>query len=319
MHKRILIVIIAVVLILSIGSAFNRRASTKVTAFRTSIRKVFVNNISRNQKSGFTADDGNKLINLDKPAIIMHRGASAYAPENSIPAITAAGSMGYWGVELDVASSSDGVLYLLHDDTLDRTTNGEGFITTRTSKEIDKLRIDSGSNISSYPDLRIPKLEDALNEISKYNLVPIFDIKRLSKKKRDLNKFIKIINKYKYQDRILVQSFFNSNLKYIRSKNKRIIVMPIVNPLDRKHGYEYTKSFELTALCSNYSNLSREIVAKAHKDGLKVFCWTVNSTWDLRNVLDMGVDFIISDNLHRDSISTPDHILKPLPLKSESL
>lgn len=72
------------------------------------------------------------FINLSKLTIVAHRGASSVAPENSIPAIDAAAKIGYWGVELDVCSSSDGVLYLLHDGKLNRSTNGHGLITKKT-------------------------------------------------------------------------------------------------------------------------------------------------------------------------------------------
>lgn len=240
------------------------------------------------------------LISLNKPTIISHRGANKIAPENSMPAIAAAGKMGYWGVELDVCSSSDGVLYLLHDGTLERTTNGQGLITDKTSAQIDKLIINKGSNISLYPDLKIPRFEDALIECSKYNLVPVFDIKLFSKRERDIKTFINIINKHGYEKKVLVHSFNLPALEYLRGKDKEILIMPIVNPEDKVHGYEYVKSFGFTAIDCSYSLLTKEIVQHAHKDGLKVFCWTVDKKEDLNKVIDMGVDFIFSDNIYPD-------------------
>lgn len=238
-----------------------------------------------------------KIIDFNKPTMISHRGANRIAPENSIPAIDEAGKMGYWGVELDVCSSSDGTLYLLHDGTLDRTTSGKGLITKQTSVQIDKLRIAKGSNISLYHNLKIPRFEDALIECSKYKLVPVFDIKLLSNTKRDMNTFISIIDKHGYERKVLVHSWNYSALKYLRSKSKNIIIMPLVNPQDKFHGYEFVKSFGLTALDCSYATLNKNIVKQAHRDGLKVFCWTIDKRKDFNNVINMGVDYIYTDNI----------------------
>lgn len=237
--------------------------------------------------------------NFKAPIIISHRGANKLAPENSIPAIDLAAKMGYKGIELDVCSSSDGVLYLLHDGTLERTTNGIGKITQKTSAQIDRLTIVRGANINSYPYLKIPRFEDALDECLKDNLTPVFDIKLLDQKDRDINTFTNIIYKHKCQKKILVHSFNYSALEYIRNSHPEIFVMPIVvNPQDRIHGYNYVKAFGNTALDCNYSTLTKDVVQRAHGDGMKVFCWTVDNRVKFNKAINMGVDFIYSDNLY---------------------
>ena len=238
-----------------------------------------------------------KSIDLNKPIMISHRGANRIAPENSIPAIDEAGKMGYWGVELDVCSSSDGTLYLLHDGTLDRTTSGKGLITKQKSAQIDKLRITRGSNISLYHNLRIPRFEDALIECSKYKLVPVFEIKLLSNTRRDMNTLIGIIDKHDYEKKVLVHSWNYSALKYLRRKSRNIIVMPLVNPQNKFHGYKYVRSFGLTALDCSYTTLNKNIVKQAHRDGLKVFCWTVDKRRDFNNAINMGVDYIYTNSI----------------------
>nr|WP_245331451.1 glycerophosphodiester phosphodiesterase family protein [Clostridium algifaecis] len=243
------------------------------------------------------------FINLNKTTIIAHRGASGIAPENSIPAIDEAGKMGYFGVELDICSSSDGVLYLLHDGKLDRTTDGSGSITDKTSTQIDNLRINRGANIDLYPDLKIPRFEDALEECEKNNLVPVFDIKVFSKKDRDVNTFINIIYKHNYEKKLLVHSFNYKIMEDIRKKNKEIILMPMVNPKDKVHGYNYIRSFGFTGLDCYNKYLNKALVQRAHKDGLKVFAWTVDKPSTLKKDIDMGVDFIYSNKIPPDKTS----------------
>ncbi|WP_058952738.1 glycerophosphodiester phosphodiesterase [Clostridium tyrobutyricum] len=242
-------------------------------------------------------------LNFNKPVIIAHRAASSAAPENSIPAIDEAAKIGYWGVELDVCSSSNGVLYLLHDGTLDRTTNGHGLITTKTSKEIDKLVIDNGPNIFKYPDLKLPRFEDALLECKKYHLTPVFDIKFLSNKTRDLNTMLKIINKHKYSNKLLIHSFNYKDLEYLRQRDKKLILMPMVNPNKALYGYKYIKSFKSTELDCNIDYLNKDLIHKAHRDGLKVFCWTIDKPEELKRALNLGVDFIYSDKFNPNDIN----------------
>lgn len=285
----------------------NNNKNTLKSLYNTTIK---VSTISKNPKTINLKYTSAKPIytsinlNFNKPVIIAHRAASGAAPENSIPAIDEASKIGYWGVELDVCSSSDGVLYLLHDGTLDRTTNSYGPISSKTSKEIDKLVINKGPNISNYPNLKLPRFEDALLECKKYNLIPVFDIKFLSNKTRDLNTMLRIIKKHNYSHKLLIHSFNYKDLEYLRKRDKGLILMPMVNPNKELYGYRYIKSFKSTELDCNIDYLNKNLIHKAHKDGLKVFCWTIDNPEELKRALNLGVDFIYSDKFNPNDINT---------------
>lgn len=300
MKKITIIIAIIIFIVISLGFKY----SISFTDYVFNNNNVALNGIDSEGKYDYLSSKdlsrNYKFISFNKPIIIAHRGANKFAPENSIPAIEMAGKMGYWGVELDVCSSSDGVLYLLHDGTLNRTTNGTGLITEKTAAEIDKLKIDKGSDMSSYPDLRIPRFEDALIECSKYNLTPVFDIKSLSRKKRDINTLISIIYKHNYEKKVLIHSFNYDALEYLRSRNKEILVMPTLYTDKKGYGYDFAKSFGYTALDCGYSMVTKKLVQRAHKDGLKVFCWTIDNKTQLQNAINMGVDFIYSNNIYPD-------------------
>lgn len=297
-YNKIITIIIVVFIIVDVVIKNN----SNLTGYAFNIENNVLNEVDAYRKYNYSSDkelkQSSNFVSFNKITIIAHRGANKFAPENSIPAIDMAGKMGYWGVELDVCSSSDGVLYLLHDGTLNRTTNGNGLITEKTSAQIDKLKIDKGSNISLYTALKIPRFEDALTECSKYNLIPVFDIKLLSQKERDINTLINTIYKHGYEKKVLIHSFNYNALEYLRSKNKEILVMPIIYTNDKAHGYEFAKSFGFTALDFSYSIITKETVQRAHKDGLKVFCWTIDNKADLDKAIKMGVDFIYSDDIY---------------------
>lgn len=254
-----------------------------------------------NYTSVKTSNMDYRLITHKSPIIIAHRGASRVAPENTLPAIEAAGKMGYLSVELDICSSSDGVLYLLHDGTLGRMTNGKGKITKIASSQIDKLTIRNNPKYiytRNMHNIKVPRFEDALKECSEYHLVPIFEIKLLSNREKDMNTFLGIIKKHHYEDKLIVHSTINfPALEYLRSKDSHIIIMPTINNCnDPVHGYAFTKSFGYTALDCKFSGLTKNDVEKAHHDGLKVFCWTIDKPSDLKKAYDMGVDYVYSDD-----------------------
>ncbi|MFL0195409.1 glycerophosphodiester phosphodiesterase [Clostridium sp. WILCCON 0269] len=312
MYKKIIATIIISLVILTLGTniAVSNHGNTykdfsKVSHVMTNGKlKLVSNKDTYNSLADVRIKQRYNFVNLSKPTLVAHRGASSIAPENSIPAIDEAAKIGYWGVELDICSSSDGTLYLLHDGMLDRTTNGHGLITTKSSHQIDRLIVNKGANISSYPDLRLPRFKDALVECRKDNLIPVFDIKYLSEENRDLNTFLKIIYKYGDEKKLLVHAFNYKYLEYLRSKDKQIILMPMVDPQSIIYGYNYIKSFGFTGVDSNIDYLNKKIVQQAHRDGLKVFCWTVDTPLELNKALNLGVDFIYSDTFYPNDIKS---------------
>ena len=101
--------------------------------------------------------------NKGKLEIVVHRGANKLAPENTMASTQKCIDLGVEYVEIDVRESKDGVLYILHDKTLDRTTNGSGPISEMHSTQIDRL--DAGSWFSeNFEGERVPRLETYLNE-----------------------------------------------------------------------------------------------------------------------------------------------------------
>ena len=104
-----------------------------------------------------------------------HRGASGYAPENTIPAFKLAVEQKADGVELDVHLSSDGKLMVIHDETVDRTSNGTGRVVDMTCQELKKLDFSNG--MPGYKDVRIPTLKEVYGLLKNTNLTINVEIK----------------------------------------------------------------------------------------------------------------------------------------------
>ena len=106
-----------------------------------------------------------------------HRGFSQLAPENTLPSFRLAGEYGFWGAECDTSPTSDGVWVIMHDDTVDRTTDGEGKVGELTFEEISSLTIDCGNNVEDYPGTKVPTLTEYLDICKEYGMHPVIEIK----------------------------------------------------------------------------------------------------------------------------------------------
>ena len=98
------------------------------------------------------------MSTAEHPLIWGHRGASGYAPENTLPAFQLAADMGADGVELDIQETKDGVIVVCHDETVDRTSNGAGWLKDYTFEELRKLDFSYGN--AAYEGTKIPTMEE---------------------------------------------------------------------------------------------------------------------------------------------------------------
>ena len=126
----------------------------------------------------FAADDadGDGWMESDRTLLMAHRGAEIAAPENTTEAVAKAYELGYDGIEIDPRRSKDGVLFLMHDDTVDRTTNGTGRLSDMTADDVRALEIDT-SGYSEYADktIRVPDLEAVLRVVEPTDLIVNID------------------------------------------------------------------------------------------------------------------------------------------------
>ena len=232
-----------------------------------------------------------KIDNNTTTRMIAHRGFSSKAPENSIPAIIEASKNGYWGSEFDIIETIDGHFILMHDDTVDRTTNGVGYAKEKTLMEIKMLTIDSGANINSYPNLRVPTLDEAIQCCRAYNLVPIIEIKWLY----DYNNFINKINQLKIQDEAIFISFSKSVTEYLRMfyPSARIQQLYDENTFNINE-VQYLKEKNFGLDC-NYNSVTTDLIAVCHDNDIDVNCWTVNNQDTANYLISNNVGYITTD------------------------
>ncbi len=211
---------------------------------------------------------------------IGHRGARAYEPENTIRSFKRALEMGVDAVEFDVRKTRDNQLVVIHDADVKRTTNGKGLVADLTLKEIKELSIGK--------DEKIPTLKEALSFLDcKVKL--LVELKEQSIEAQVL----KAVRDAKAENNVVVISFLEEALKKTRELEPDIETGLIY----AKHPHPEKTALELKAnyLVALYRFTHTANVEKAHKDGLKVIVWTINTSEEAAEYAKKGVDGIATD------------------------
>jgi glycerophosphoryl diester phosphodiesterase len=225
---------------------------------------------------------------------IGHRGIGGLAPENTLPSFELAGKLGFWGAECDVRTTSDGNWMVLHDDTVDRMTNGKGKIKDLSFKNVQALNIVSGNNITKYKGTKVPKLQDYLISCKRNGIVPIIEMKTADNLVY-YDRFIKIIKKYGSIQKTVVISFSTVSLDELRKRDTNLTLGLLCNDIN-SFNIEYVKTLGNAFIDCSYINIDDKSVALCHESNIKVGVWTVNNIEIANDLIKRGVDFITTDN-----------------------
>lgn len=214
---------------------------------------------------------------------IGHRGACGYEPENTIISFKKALELGVDAIELDVYVCKTGELVVIHDDTVDRTTNGKGYVINMAFDELRALDAGKGE--------QIPTLQEVLDLINNQVLLNI-ELKGAG----TAEPIAEVIKQYTESGKWTKENFLVSSFNHVELK-KFNNMMPDIKigallcgiPLD------YAKQAEaLNAYSFNPSMefINKELVEDAHSRGMKVFVYTVNELQDIEAMKQLGVDGI---------------------------
>jgi glycerophosphoryl diester phosphodiesterase len=236
--------------------------------------------------------------------IIGHRGARGVAPENTVPAIRHGVEVGSQAIEIDLHASSDGRLVVIHDPTVDRTTNGTGSVEQRTLAELRDL--DAGYRFTTdggktYPfrdtGVRIPTLEEAMEAIG--DLPAILEVKSAAAGRR-LAEWLPGRPEF---DRIIVGGFdahevgpAGDTARWRCAYQADLLGFVLWGKLGITRPLPAALTAAMVPVRKGIVRIvTRGFVRRMHARGKGVFVWTVNRPDEMRRLLDIGVDGLISD------------------------
>lgn len=227
----------------------------------------------------------------NKAKIIGHRGASDLEPENTIPSFKRAAMVGAWGAEADIYVLKDGSIVVFHDEDVERMTNGIGEIKNMNLDEVKSLNIDSGNNITSYINLRIPTLDEYLNCCAENKLTPVIEFKIVNVE--SVKEIVDKIKKYGLEDKTIIISTSYNWIKHIRQYSNKIHFQ-YLNDITIEN-INLLKPYGNYGIDIKLDKITKDKVDLAHLNGATVNVWTVNNKEDIDKLIDMGVDMITSD------------------------
>ncbi|MCI0765304.1 glycerophosphodiester phosphodiesterase [Bacillus sp. TL12] len=231
---------------------------------------------------------------MKKPLIFAHRGVKGTHPENTMIAFQEAERVGAHGIELDVHLAKDGELVVIHDETVDRTTNGIGLVSEKTVAELQAL--DAGSHKDpSFHQAKILTLREVLIWLSTTNLELNIELKTDVIHYPGIEeRVVDLVREYHLSNQIIFSSFNHDSVSLLAELAPgipRAILYdePIADPIAE------AKKREATGLHPNFQLLTKEFVQTAQQQGYVFRPYTINEYKDLQTMIDYGVDVIITD------------------------
>jgi glycerophosphoryl diester phosphodiesterase len=225
------------------------------------------------------------------PIVEAHRGDSAHAPENTLAAFAAALALEVPAIELDVHPAKDGTLMVLHDDTVDRTTDGTGAVCAMTTDQL--LRLDAGARFAPrFAGEKIPRLTQVLDLVAPTGALLNIEIKSSPPGMDVPESVVQLLRRYGKQHAYVVSSFDLPALLRVRALAPEVALAligdgPEILPLALRHHFPWAHAHAKT--------VDQPLVARAHAHGIRVNVWTVDTPEQFACWRDLGVDKICTN------------------------
>lgn len=239
-------------------------------------------------------NDAAALVAADRVLVIAHRGDSRRAPENTLPAFVSALATPADFVELDYVHSSDGVPVVFHDDDLDRTTNAPAVLGAGLRPEnctlADLRRLDAGSWFrADFAGTRLPTLEEALAAILSGACCMV------ERKLGDAATCVELLQRCGALDRVIVQAFDWSFLADCRRLAPRLVLGALGHQRPTEERLASAAQLGVQVITWDQREVTAADIAAIHRLGAKAWVYTVNDRRRAFELLDGGIDGIISD------------------------
>jgi glycerophosphoryl diester phosphodiesterase len=243
--------------------------------------------------------------------VIAHRGASGYAPENTLASVKKAIELGANYVEIDVHFSKDKEVVVIHDATLERTTNHIGQVQFYRLEEIKKF--DAGGRFSEqYKGEKIPTLDEVI-KATKGKAILLIEIKKGTTYYNGIEKkILEIIEQHQAKEWVEVQTFYDPVLKNWLKLNSHIAahklmvgnVFPFYVDDMLNGGNIFKKTYGTQGINPNLKWMGNKLFQKIKQNGRTCYVWTVNDEKDIKKAIELKVDGIIGNY--------PDRVIKLL-------
>ena len=231
--------------------------------------------------------------------ICGHRGAVNYKPENTMSGFEWCVNNDIKWAECDVQLTDEDILIIIHDDTLDRTSDTKGLVKKITKKQLETINVGI-SNSKEKNFQKIPTLEELLEFCKSSGLklnieMKFYDPIKLSYRKRLVNELLKTIEKTKSNNQVLITSFDINALEILRKKSNDILIGILYENLPKNWAKSAT-DLKVTSIHLDYNFLTFKKLNQIHKLNIQSFVYTCNNPSEIKLFWDAGLSGVITDD-----------------------
>ncbi|MBI1746266.1 MAG: glycerophosphodiester phosphodiesterase [Acidobacteria bacterium] len=237
-----------------------------------------------------------------RPLLIAHRGASAEAPENTLAAFQGALDIGVDFIELDLHQTCDGEIVVIHDDRVDRTTDGRGLVSEMSLRDL--RRLDAGGwfdrqNTSApnrcFAGERIPTLQEVIDLVRPTGTQLYLEIKSPHGPAVAIEeKLVELLAQNQFGARVVIESFDLTKLTGVTRCNPRLKTCALFEPT-ASAPWQAAKAVGAHEIAPFWALASSQLIAASHENHLKVMVWTVDDATDMLEMIRRGVDGIFTN------------------------
>lgn len=240
------------------------------------------------------------------PIVYAHRGASAYAPENTLPAFQKALDMHADGIETDIRYTKDGVCVLNHDGVIDRVSNGTGAIDQLTYAEL--RQYDYSNGFSGFAGTPIATADELLALVAGMKRINI-EVKTMAHEGEErIRSFTQLLERaafYGCEDRLIFSSFDHALLRFLKEQFPAIRTGLLYSAkLTPEETLQMVRTYRADAIHPDYVHLDEAICEACYAEGIEVNAWTINAPEAIERVIALQTTGIITD--------VPDKVLAAL-------
>ncbi|MUK87387.1 glycerophosphodiester phosphodiesterase [Ornithinibacillus sp. L9] len=227
--------------------------------------------------------------------IIAHRGSAGTHPENTMAAFREAERVGADGIELDVHLTKDGKLAVIHDETVDRTTNGSGHVKDFSLTELQRL--DAGSSFSKqFTGERIPELADVLSWVKEKNLLVNIELKNVFYLEYPglEEKVLAEVERFNVKGQTIISSFNHVGLNKVRELDQDIDIA-ILYSAKLYQPWQYAGSLGATSIHPHFYSITEDMIRTSERKGIPTRPYTINEVPLMEKLIKAGCTAIITD------------------------
>lgn len=235
-------------------------------------------------------------ISTNKPKIYAHRGFSSQFPENTMLAFKEAAKLGIDGIELDVQLTKDQVAVICHDEEINRTSNGEGYIKDKNLSELKEYSFHAGhSEYSNQEDVKLPTLEEFLDWVKDTDLEVNLELKtNIFSYEGLVEQVLELVDRYALQDRVFISSFNHYTIRKVKEA-KPDMTCAFLSAHNLLNPGEYCKKYGVDLYHPLYIGLSPEDFEDCAQKDVSINAWTIDEAGEMERLAEMGLNGIITN------------------------